>query len=107
MTNNQDLIVAASAGAPSRLGVGANGQVLGITAGVVGWTNNPAGFSNPMTASGDLIVGGASGTATRLAVGANGQVLTIAGGGPSWQNATGGGGASTPADQLYLAQNSI
>ena len=37
MTTSQDLIVGGAAGSPTRLGVGANGSVLGVTAGIVGW----------------------------------------------------------------------
>lgn len=108
MTTNQDMIVGVSTGTPTRLGVGANGQVLGITSGVIGWVNNPSGFSNPMTTLGDLLYGGTSGSPTRLPNGANGQVLTMVGGLPGWANATGGGGGgSGVSDALYLAKNCI
>jgi hypothetical protein len=108
MTTNQDIIVAAAAGAPARLGIGANGQVLGITSGLIGWISNPSGFANPMTQIGDMISGGVSGAATRLGIGANGQVLTVIGGQPGWANPSGGGGGGTSnntASSLYLAAN--
>jgi hypothetical protein len=119
MTTNQDVIVGGSAGAPSRLGVGTNGQVLTVTSGNVGWANSPAGFANPMTATQDLIVGGTSGAAGRLGVGANGQVLTVASGAVGWANNAAGfanpmttsqdlivGGASGSAGRLGVGANS-
>lgn len=84
MTTAEDLIKGGTAGAPVRVGVGGNGQVLTVTAGVVGWANSSSGFSNPMTTAGDIIIGGASGAGARLGVGAGGQVLSIASGAPAW-----------------------
>jgi len=110
MTTNQDIIVGGASGAPARLAVGANGQVLSIAAGVVGWVNSASGFSNPMTSIGDLIFGGVAGLATRLAIGGNGQVLTVVGGAPGWANPSGGGGGGTTnntASSLYLAEHYI
>lgn len=110
MTTNQDIIVGGASGAPARIAVGANGQVLAITAGIVGWVNAASGFSNPMNAIGDLIFGGVAGLATRLAIGANGQVLTVVGGAPGWANPSGGGGGGTTnntSSSLYLAKTCI
>lgn len=59
MTTAEDIIVGGVAGAPARLGVGANGTFLGVAAGVVGWAT-PSG-------SGD-VVGPASAVADRIAV---------------------------------------
>lgn len=68
MTTSQDIIVGGVAGAPARLGVGANGTFLGVTAGVVGWTS-PSG-------SGD-VVGPAGSTADYVALfdGTTGKLL--------------------------------
>jgi hypothetical protein len=44
MTAPQDLIVGGVAGAPTRLGVGANGQVLSVVGGALGWAAPPAGL---------------------------------------------------------------
>lgn len=87
MTTAEDIIKGGSSGAPARVAVGSNGQVLTVTAGVVGWANSAAGFSNPMTTTGDVITGGASGAAGRLAVGTTGQVLTVVSGAPAWADA--------------------
>jgi hypothetical protein len=79
MTTAQDLMVGGAGGAPARLAVGTNTQVLTVTAGVVGWAAAPAGLTNPMTNIGDLIRGGTSGVPTRLAAVATGAVLASAG----------------------------
>lgn len=112
MTTNQDLIVAASTptpGTPVRLAIGANGQVLTITSGVIGWTNPTSGFSNPMTSIGDIITGTTAGAAIRLAIGAGGQVLTVVGGQPGWANPAGGAGGTNNnvASSVYLARTCI
>lgn len=107
MTTNQDVIVGGTSGTPTRLGVGANGQVLAITAGVIGWVNSASGFSNPMTSIGDTIYGGVAGVAARLAIGGNGQVLTVVGGAPGWANPGGGGGSSSTnaaASAIFLSR---
>lgn len=91
MTAPADLIVGGTAGAPTRLGVGTNTQVLTVVSGALAWaTPASGGMTNPMTAVGDLIRGGTSGAPTRLAVGANGTWLTLSGGVPTW--------ASLPVD---------
>jgi hypothetical protein len=80
-----DLIVGGSAGAATRLAVGAAGQVL-MSGATPSWQPLPPSFANPMTTAGDLIVGGASGAPTRLAAVEMGAVLTSAGVGtaPTW-----------------------
>ena len=81
-------ILARGASAWERVAIGANGQVLTVTAGVPAWA--PAvGFANPMTDPGDLISGGVSGVATRLAIGASDYVLTVKSGVPAWASAVG------------------
>lgn len=110
MTTNQDLIVGAALGAPGRLGIGANGQVLSIVAGGVAWANSSSGFSNPMTSVGDMIAGTTAGAALRLPIGANEQVLTVVGGQPTWANNTGGtslGANASATTNLYLATHLI
>ncbi len=61
-----------------------NGQVLGVTAGVLDWV---ATLTNPMTNAGDMIyapVAGAPAAAVRFPAGTNGNVLHTTGGLPSW-----------------------
>lgn len=108
MTANQDVIVGGSspAGGPTRLGVGANGQVLTITAGAVGWANSASGFSNPMTTIGDIITATTAGAAARTAIGANGQLLTVVGGVPAWAN-PGAGSPNEISASLLLARSCI
>jgi hypothetical protein len=106
MTVLYDLILGGASGTPTRLAVGANGQVLGIDSGVVGWINNPAGFVNPMTTIGDMIYATTGGDPDRIPNGANGQVLTMIAGLPGWANPTGGGGGSGGVgDTIYLARS--
>lgn len=45
MTTAQDIIVGGTSGAPARLGVGSEGQVLKVTSGVVGWGTDSTGGS--------------------------------------------------------------
>jgi hypothetical protein len=84
--------------------IGGTGQVLTVNAdGSIGWGNNPAGFTNPMTAAGDLIDGGAAGTPQRLAVGANGTVLTVVAGAPAWSAAGGFANPMTTTQDMIVA----
>jgi len=85
MTAPGDLITGGTAGAPTRLAIGAANQVLTVISGVPTWQPLTA-LTNPMIAVGDLIVGGASGAPTRLAAPVTGQVLASAGVGvaPVW-----------------------
>lgn len=77
MTTAGDTIVGGVAGAPTRLGVGAEGTVQTVVGGVPAWAAPAApGMSNPMTTLGDIIIGGALGAPARLGVGASGQVPT-------------------------------
>ena len=78
MTAAADLIVGGTAGAPTRLGKGADGQVLTVdpTTHLLVWATPAAsGMSNPMTSPDDLIVGGTAGAPTRLAAGSPGQFV--------------------------------
>lgn len=84
MTTPQDLIVGGSSGAATRLGVGSNGQVLGVSSGAVAWVTNPSGFTNPMTNVGDMLMGSSGGAAVRLAAGPNGYTLQMVGTQPGW-----------------------
>ncbi|AMM23157.1 hypothetical protein [Variovorax sp. PAMC 28711] len=91
MTTAGDIIYGGTSGTPTRLGVGTNGYVLTLTAGLPTWVaSSGGGFSNPMTTNGDLILGGASGAPGRLGVGSNGQVLTVIGGAVGWAAAASG-----------------
>jgi hypothetical protein len=93
MTALNDLIVGGSAGVPARLGIGSNGQFLGISSGGnITWMNPSSGFASPMTTLGDMIYSNdSSGTAARLAIGTNGQILTVNSGGvPVWATASAG-----------------
>lgn len=47
MTTAQDLIRGDTAGAPARIAVGANGQVLKVVSGAVAWANESAGGGTP------------------------------------------------------------
>ena len=91
MTSLGDLIQGGTSGSPGRLPIGAQGQVLTVSAsGTAQWDNNPAGFTNPMTTLGDLILALSGGAAARLPIGASGQVLTVTSGASgltaSWEN---------------------
>lgn len=96
MTTSQDIIIGGSAGTPGRLGVGADGTFLGVTAGAIGWTT-PSGsgdFVGPVSStSGNLVsfgsttgkLGADSGIVSANVptmasnAGASGRVLTSAG----------------------------
>jgi hypothetical protein len=85
MTAVADLIVGGASGTPTRLGVGANTQVLTVVGGVLTWaTPASGGMTNPMTTLGDVITGGASGAPGRLGVGTADQVLSVVAGAPAW-----------------------
>jgi hypothetical protein len=105
MTTLGDVIVGGASGSPSRLPVGAEGQVLTVVSGEPEWANSASGFSNPMTTLGDLIVGDTGGAAKRLAAGSEGQVLTLSSGEPSWT--TPSGGDSTPVGGYVFVQTNL
>lgn len=93
MTTAGDVITGGASGAPQRLAVGTDGQVLKVVSGVPAWATDAGGMTNPMTTQGDVIVGGTSGTPERLAKGADGQVLKMVSGAPAWStDSTGAGG---------------
>lgn len=62
-----DIIYASASNVFSALGIGSNGQVLTLAAGVPSWATPAAGFTNPMTTLGDIIYENAVPTAARLA----------------------------------------
>lgn len=93
MTTAGDLIRGGVAGAPERIPVGSNTQVLTVVSGVPAWAAAPGGLTNPMTTAGDLITGGASGVPQRLAIGSAGQVLKVVSGAPAWAADASGGSA--------------
>jgi hypothetical protein len=78
----------ATANTNTRLGIGTNGQVLGVVAGVPAWTTDASGMTNPMTTTGDTIYSSSGSTPARLGIGTTGQVLTVAAGLPSWATAS-------------------
>ncbi len=101
MTSTGDIIVGGVAGAPSRLAIGSNGQVLTSNGTTASWQNLAGGGTltgiNTNAGSG-LAGGGLSGTLTLKLVdgAANGQILKW--NGSSWALATddvGGGGVPT------------
>ena len=106
MTTAADIIVGGTAGAPTRLAKGSDGQVLTVdpTTHLLLWATP---FSNPMTTKGDIIAGGASGVATRLPVGSDTQVLTADSTqtlGVKWAAGGGGGGGLS---QSFVGYNTI
>jgi hypothetical protein len=74
----------ATANTNTRLPIGTNGQVLGVSGGVPAWVTDASGMSNPMTTTGDTIYSSSGSTPARLAIGSTGNVLTVAGGVPTW-----------------------
>ncbi|MGR3905828.1 hypothetical protein Q3A80_02195 [Burkholderia sp. SR8] len=54
MTTAGDIIIGGASGAPARLGIGSNGQVLTVASGAPAWVT-PSGASAPATASMDLV----------------------------------------------------
>ncbi len=83
LTTAGDIVIGGSAGAQTRLPIGADGQVLEVVSGAPAWTNLAA---PPVTTLGDIYVGGTGGAPSRLPVGATGQVVTVVGGVPAWAN---------------------
>jgi len=89
VTTSQDLIVADGASSVTRLGVGANDQILSVVGGEVAWADAAGG--SPITTEGDLILGDVSGAAARLPIGAAGRLLSSNGTTATW-TAPGAGG---------------
>lgn len=89
MTAAGDLIRGGVAGAPERIPVGTDTQVLTVVSGVPAWAAAPGGLTNPMTTAEDLIKGGVGGAPARLGVGTNGQVLTVTAGAVGWATPSG------------------
>ena len=114
----------ATANTNTRLAIGSNGQILGVSAGVPAWINNDQGditevqagtgisvasgtgpipvvtntVATAFDAKGDLIGGTGADTFARLAVGANDTVLTADSStatGLKWATPAGGGGGMT------------
>lgn len=79
----------------ARLALGANGQVLTMTAGAPVWANSASGFADPMTTRGDIIFRNSSNVSARLGIGANTFVLTSDGTDVSWAAGGGGGAVSS------------
>jgi hypothetical protein len=81
----------ATANTNTRLPIGTNGQVLGVSGGVPAWVTDASGMANPMTTTGDTIYSSSGSTPARLGIGSTGNVLTVSGGVPTWAApATGG-----------------
>jgi len=93
MTTKGDVIAGGVAGAPARLGVGTNGQVLTANSAAADGIDWETPFTSPMTTKGDLIAGAAGGIPARVGVGINGQVLTAnsaAADGVDWETPSAG-----------------
>ncbi len=105
MTTLGDLIRADTGGAPERLPVGTNGQILTVVSGEPSWAT-AAGLTNPMTTAGDIITGGASGVPQRLGIGTAGQVLKVVAGSPAWADESGGSDVSSWEMLLTVPPNS-
>jgi hypothetical protein len=73
VTTSQDLIVADGASSVTRLGVGADDQILSVVAGEVSWADP---VSSVITTEGDLIVGNALGEESRIGIGLTGKLLS-------------------------------
>lgn len=109
MTTAGDIIVGGVSGAPGRLAIGSNTQVLTVSGGNVVWAaGGGGGMTNPMTTAEDLIKGGASGAPARLGVGSNGNVLTVTAGAVGWAAPTGGmsNPMTTTGDIIYSSSGS-
>jgi hypothetical protein len=90
----------ATANTNTRLPIGTNGQVLGVSGGVPAWVTDAAGMTNPMTTTGDTIYSSSGSTPARLGIGTTGQVLTVSGGLPSWAAAPGGSWSQSATGSL-------
>lgn len=92
----------ATANTNTRLGIGTNGQVLGVVGGVPAWTTDASGMTNPMTTTGDTIYSSSGSTPARRGIGTTGQVLTVSGGVPTWATPT-----ATTANVAQIATGTL
>ena len=120
----------ATANTNTRLPIGSNGQILGVSAGVPAWINNDQGditevqagvgisiasgtgpipvitnsSTDLITTAGDILYGTAADTVARLGIGTAGQVLTVNSGAtaPQWATAA---ASSGPAFSVYRNQS--
>ena len=90
----------ATANTNTRLPIGTNGQVLGVSGGVPTWVSDASGMTNPMTTTGDTIYSSSGSTPARLGIGSTGQVLTVSGGIPSWATPSSGSMTSLATGNL-------
>lgn len=94
LTANEDLLVR-RADDITRLAAGADGNVLQVAGGLVGWANVNNPLLNIMTADGDLVAR-AGGAAVRLPKGAINTVLGVDGAGTFGYKADPAGGGAVP-----------
>jgi hypothetical protein len=80
----------ATANTNTRLPIGTNGQVLGVSGGVPAWVSDASGMTNPMTTTGDMIYSSPGSTPVRRGIGTTGQVLAVSGGVPTWTTLSSG-----------------
>lgn len=129
LTTTGDVLYASAANTLARLGVGSNGDVLTLAAGIPSWatpaaapvtsvfsrtgvvtaqsgdytdaqvTNSP---TNKLTTTGDVLYASAANTLARLAIGTTGQVLAVVAGIPGWA-ASSTSTLTTTGDTLYAS----
>ena len=97
----------ATANTNTRLPIGTNGQVLGVSGGVPAWVTDASGMTNPMTTTGDTIYSSSGSTPARLGIGSTGQVLTVSGGVPAWSTPSAGAYTSLATGSLSGSSISI
>lgn len=79
-----DIAYATAANAATRLGIGAEGKVLGVSSGIPAWITDPA--KDLITTLGDILYGTAADTLARRGIGSEGQMMTVEGGIPQWSD---------------------
>lgn len=88
ITTEGDLLVGGPGGAPDRLGIGAAGQVLKVSAdGKLEWGGSSGGGGGgelPELAEGDMLYAGPGGVLQVIGAGSTGMVLKLAGKSPYW-----------------------
>lgn len=120
MTNSGDIIYGGALGVPTALGIGSNGQMLGISSGIPAWKfptyRSVTTTDSPSNADDYLVCSGASFTITLpTAVGFTGKAFTIIHNGTSFSqvytlNTTGGqtiGGVASGSYALYTLGESL